>query len=369
MTNIISLCNFPKDCQSAAQKTFNRLTNKIKTLQNKLDKTQKQLDEALLFYYGQVHPVKRALSDTLTELVKIIYVNYKRTKLFSKKDRKILKQLLINKTGDIFALNPFGKMDPEIRSIIEELEGVNFNELLSDAVNDIKNGVSEMFQEFDLDVDLSKVDSTDDEDTIMRKVFEAIEEARSKHHDFAEERIIPPKSKQELQREIKEKELEALRKKGLGTIYKQLAKALHPDLELDPIQKLEKETIMKRLTSAYENEDLHTLLSIELEWMSRFEKSGKQKRIQSDEQLRIYSSILTDQAAQLQDRIDEAHLHPKYMPISDHFTRGVSHGMLSLEMMLNSINRELEVHRSFIQASHDEDLVENIRLIIQICRS
>ncbi len=369
MTNIISLFKSPKASQSIAQKTFNRLTDKIKTLQKKLGKTQKQLDEALLFYYDQVQPIKTAYAYTLSEVVKIIYAYYKKPKLFSKNDRIILKELLINKTSEILELNPFDKVDSEIRTIIEELEGVNFNELLSDAVTEIKNGMSEMFQEFDLDVDLSKVESIDDEDTIMRKVFEAIEEAKSKQNEFEEEGFIQPKSKRELEKEMKEKELEALRKKGLGTIYKQLVKALHPDLEPDPIQKLEKEAIMKRLTSAYENKDLHTLLTIELEWMSQLEPGKNHKKIQSDEQLKIYSSYLKDQAAELQDRIDEVHLHHKYMPISEHFTYGFAHGMLSLELMLDGMNDSLEAYRSFLQASHDADVVKNIRHIIQICKA
>ncbi len=57
-----------------------------------------------------------------------------------------------------------------------------------------------------------------------------------------------------------------MKKRNLKSLYKQLAKVLHPDLETDPESKLQKEEWMKRLTSAHALGDLRELLSIEFEW-------------------------------------------------------------------------------------------------------
>ena len=57
---------------------------------------------------------------------------------------------------------------------------------------------------------------------------------------------------------------------------------------------------MKRLTSAYDNGDLHALLLLEMEWMNRTSGQGK---VQSDDQLKIYNSLLKDQIASLEENI------------------------------------------------------------------
>ena len=44
-----------------------------------------------------------------------------------------------------------------------------------------------------------------------------------------------------------------------------LAKMLHSDLETDETLKLEREELMKKVTAAYQDKDLNTLLKLEIE--------------------------------------------------------------------------------------------------------
>ena len=95
----------------------------------------------------------------------------------------------------------------------------------------MKNRMEELFKESGVNIDLSKINLGDDEQDIAAKVFAAMDEAMSGMEDAPPNK---PKSKREIQKEQeKAQELEALQKKELSSIYKQLAKEFHPDLEQD----------------------------------------------------------------------------------------------------------------------------------------
>jgi curved DNA-binding protein CbpA len=87
------------------------------------------------------------------------------------------------------------------------------------------------------------------------------------------------------------------RRRTIGAIYKQLAKVLHPDLEPDPEKRGEKLALMQQLTAAYRNEDLPSLLRLELEWLHREE--GDLDRL-TEEELKIYNAVLREQAGERQ---------------------------------------------------------------------
>ena len=72
-------------------------------------------------------------------------------------------------------------------------------------------------------------------------------------------------------------ELDELKQTGLSEIYKRLVKILHPDREMDEEKKLLKEAWMKRLTVAYEENDLTTMLQIEAEWGSKQQETNEDK--------------------------------------------------------------------------------------------
>ena len=60
-----------------------------------------------------------------------------------------------------------------------------------------------------------------------------------------------------MEKEERTRQAEQLRNKSITSIYKQLAKVLHPDLEPDAERKQAKGTLMQELTAAYRNNDLH----------------------------------------------------------------------------------------------------------------
>ena len=108
------------------------------------------------------------------------------------------------------------------------------------------------------------------------------------------------------------RQAEEVRKKSIASIYKQLAKALHPDLEQDETVRHRKVALMQELTTAYHANDLHTLLRLELQWIEREE--GNLERL-TEEKLAIYNQVLKEQIFELKQQIAELPMHPRYQPI------------------------------------------------------
>ena len=71
---------------------------------------------------------------------------------------------------------------------------------------------------------------------------------------------------------------------------------------------------MQELTVAYRNNDMHTLLRLELEWIAREE--GNLERL-TDDKLAIYNQTFKEQVADLQREFYELPCHPRYQPIAE----------------------------------------------------
>lgn len=153
-------------------------------------------------------------------------------------------------------------------------------------------------------------------------------------------------------------------RKGVGAIYKQLAKAIHPDLEQDLALKIEKEELMKKLTTAHEQNDLHTLLSLELEWMNRSENAYDRVKLQTEDQLKIYNSILKKQIEDLEERIEDVFVHPKYISIFSFFREGIQEGNYHPQMMQKVFIEGARHFETVIKDLQSPDATHHIRELI-----
>lgn len=354
MSALVQLETETKSTLSTPQKTFNRLQKKITLLQHELQRVRQELDACMLFCTYHIQPLEQTVVEALQAFVKIMYGHYKNLRGLSKKERRLIKTILLDQIDHIFSFVSPHQADPEICAIVKEFEGFDCNEHATSAFNDMKEEMQEMLQNEGIDVDFSQIEATDDDEDTMRKLLEAVNIARAA---FEKESPIKQKTKKQLEKELKAQELETLQKKGLGTIYKQLAKAFHPDLELDPEQKVEKEKLMKSLTVAYDHGDLHTLLSLEMRWMNRSDEHG-------DAQLKIYNSILKDQVETLQESIDRACLDPQYFSIQQYRMDGVSDKMRFLQEVHCRLNKKARHFCKVVQDLRSGESTNVVRAIL-----
>ncbi len=316
-----------------AQKTFIRLKRKIDTLKEELEATNIYLNDVLLHYHTTILPAKKDSRKALESSVKMLYEHYKNPQNRSKKKQNLLKEIIVHKISQFFESSLLSEFDPEVINIYKELENVSHDELASEISNEMREELEQRFKKDGIDIDLSQVNFAGSEEEIKSKIFEALHEA--KENERQEQEYSPrQKSKQTLAKEKKAQELENIQKKSLSTIYKQLAKTLHPDLEQDQEIKLQKEVLMKKLTAAYEDNDLHTILSLEIEWLNQNEDAVKQS---SSDHIKMYNTLLKDQVAALQEDIENIIMSPKYAAIQPFFESNVFPPEVMMELTLEQI--------------------------------
>ncbi|AYA36083.1 hypothetical protein D3Y59_02815 [Hymenobacter oligotrophus] len=110
------------------------------------------------------------------------------------------------------------------------------------------------------------------------------------------------KSKQEREQEAAARALAADQKRlqaGTKAVYRQLARANHPDLERDPELARQKTERMQRITRAYEADDLYALLQLLAE-----HRQGDSDA-ESDELLMRYTRALQQQQTELKLRLQQ----------------------------------------------------------------
>jgi hypothetical protein len=352
-----------KDVLSKVQQKFNKLTRKIETLQKEIQQKQESLDDALVYYGKTIHPLEMQLMELRKKTVKKIFEHYKDKKTFNKKDREVLKRVISAQLEDIFYFS-HGEPDDEIKKIFKETQGISYEASLKNEMDEMKDTMQSMFEEMGIDVNIDDAENTDE--YWARKMKEIQEEMASKIEDDTEQNNNRKKTPKQLQKEIKRKEMEALRERNIKTIYKQLAKTLHPDLEPDETLRKEKEIVMQQLTAAYENEDLHTLLKLELQWI--YKESNHLNELSNDK-LTLYNDVLKEQVEELEFQLDMLPKHPQYMPMqriagSENFA-GIKIDLLREQKKLMQVIDDIKVSYENLMGGY---AVNEIREVIEACR-
>ncbi len=332
------------------QVEFNKLRKKIEALQKELKNFTTHLDACLRFYHAHVCPKEKALAKVLTDSVKLLYDFAKTMPRLSSKERSTLHEWILHEINQVFNLIGISDVDPQLHPIFEELNGSSAHDIANEEFFKFKDEMMEIFQKEGIDLDLSALKGTDNQQEVAFKFFEALEEAKDKMGP--EEKIRP----QLTQRELKQQEQKEIQKKSIGAIYKHLVKAVHPDLEQDPSLKASKEEMMKKVTVAYENDDLYTLLQIEMEWMNR-----SANRSTSPEQFKIYNAVLKDQVDELRNEINVVRLDPKYFPLQ-RFVKDSRCDMSALQdacQELEGIKNQIRVDIQKLKGPHAKAILRN----------
>lgn len=145
---------------------------------------------------------------------------------------------------------------------------------------EMKKAEREIKKQFGFDVDMEEMASADfnDPETAERlkekykDLFEKQQANFNEQHQeesdfesrFGNHRFERKKTAKQLEKEKKEKEVEALLNKDINKLFKELAKAIHPDREQDPALRDKKENLMKQLSNARDNMNIGEILYIKM---------------------------------------------------------------------------------------------------------
>lgn len=301
---------------SPAQIEFNRVMKKLEDERAKHERKQKQLDELMAVVIRDIMPLLEDLNRANRDFVFHVANSMYGIKL-SKKRINYLKDL-VEELGNQLLSDPCGISEEdvfELQKILEQLHPPEDQAVLdaeaAEGFDFMRSMLENVAKNAGLDLDLSDLDPNMNPADFERQMEERFRAAAEANHVRRQNR---PRKQTKAQKEkaARQAEIEEAKKRDIKSLYKQLAKALHPDLETDVTLKLHKEVWMKRLTSAYAEGNLHELLAIEMEWLG--EEAGNLASA-GDEKLKVYCAVLKEQIADLKLRTNCLLREPQYGPL------------------------------------------------------
>ncbi len=300
---------------SKEEAAFNDLLLKIGTANDSFENTKSMLESKRKLADSQLRPI---VDNQIAISLKLFYIYWEayNDKKGNKRD-VYFAHFLIKEYGEIKKLgeNLSEKEHSYLNSIYDELLLEHYGEK-SDNKEDEESDQEEFeeclsdlkrqYLKIGLDVDISNLSFYMSEEELKAQLNDRLNQAKQKAHFDG---TGPKKSKKELKKEAAQKEIEAAKKKSVSTIFKCLAKLVHPDLELDETERIKKEEFMKKVNQAYNEKDLFTLLALEQELMA---DSSERLNELSDAQLKIYIKVFKEQLDEIKTKEAKLFYQPEY---------------------------------------------------------
>lgn len=292
---------------SKEERAFNRALARVRALGRALDDEKRRLDRLLVFHAAEIRPRTDRACGLRVGIVRAL-VPFLDDRRLTKGQHRVLRQILVEQLDDV--LMHAEKPDPNLQALFERLHGVSYAQAVHDDLEEARAGMAAIFDELGLDVDVPELhpDMTE-EDAAVAAAQLADELRRAEEKDAAEQTARHGKAARAA--EERARRSEQLRKDTLGAVYRRLVKELHPDLEPDPAERERKSRIMQNVTAAHTRGDLHALLQLEIEWLDPAVDAADLSR----DKLQAYTTLLKEQATELQAEIQSMRLHPRYAPL------------------------------------------------------
>jgi hypothetical protein len=150
-----------------------------------------------------------------------------------------------------------------------------------------------------------------------------------------------------------------LRAKNISTLYKRLARVFHPDLETDPARKAEKLVLMQRLTEAKERGDVHTLLSLEIEYIQGASEALAEL---DDKRLKLFCDELERQRHDLENDFHDVAHEPRFVVMQEYLqVMGDPEGMRTFR---HELRIEWESMRSTLRGLRSPDGAKVVKAVL-----
>ena len=305
---------------SPAQAEFNKLMKKLEKARQMHQKEQRRLDQLLGICTLRLLPLVEELHRLNFQMLHLGFAAMAETKLTARR-QKLFEDLLRHKALDL-SMDSCGLAEGDLTRLNELLailggaksEAVNKEEAAA-KFDQLRGMMENAAREMGVHLDLSDLDLHGDPSEFQRILKQRLEAATADGGrplgESARRARKPTKS--QLKKELQLQEAEEAKKRDLKSLYKQLAKVLHPDLETDPERKLQKEEWMKRLTTAHAASDLRELLAIEMEWLG---DESSNLAAATDEKLKVYCGVLKEQINEVKGRTMVLIHEPQYAAMS-----------------------------------------------------
>jgi hypothetical protein len=264
---------------SKLQKDFNYNVAQIAKLKKKIISSKEKLHGLNQIIAAEFAPIDRKILGKDLEILYKWDEHYGQT-FFKKREKEKIADIIINKAKELYEVNN----DQALKDLYDKYAGQGAYDKEDDLGKEMmKNMASSLFG---YRVNMENFDPNNDE-----KMNSFWEDLKIRNTEKAK-----PKTAKQLAKEEKEKQEEKNISKATRAIYMDLVKAFHPDREIDEGKKLEKTEVMKKITVAYENDDLYNLLSLKLVLL----ENQNDNFDLADNHLKYYLKLLREQVKELE---------------------------------------------------------------------
>ncbi len=291
---------------SPAQEKFNALARKIEELREAIEKRGSIYDSILSISAKQLGGLPPKLGTAFESIALSIDKAASGFKLGARQ-RALVGDLILLSLDQAFMRAPASAQGRELYDRWSETSYLQEIALQEDAEQEVAKEIYQRVFGKELDPEILKAGPE-----AIHAAFEAAAQAQAASQGSSQgpsHGQRKARGKKESATQARQKAAQELEKKTIRSLYLSLAKALHPDAEPDPGAKLEKESLMKEVISAYEGGDLHSLLKLEAQWLNR-ETSRLQEL--SEDKLALYLSALKAQVTQLKAEYQGLAYAPRY---------------------------------------------------------
>lgn len=311
---IISTKTTRKRDLTKEQKAFNRNVKQIEKLKKDIEVREEALDVLLKRYHKELLPIKLQKADLYIEFSSRLH-EFMGNFNYSNSQRDQISKLIVSMMDQAFVYKEPDQNTKHIHDFYS-MEG-SYDEQSIEQKNVLIYDFIEMIED-EFGISIEKDDFPDLENATPEEMMAFAQSIRDKFQSDESEknkqskRTERKKTKKELQKEQELKSSEDLKKKNIRSLYLSLAKALHPDTASDEEERLQKEELMKKVTQAYKNKEISTLLTLELNWLK---KQNSNTHLLEDNQLKLYNSALKEQIDKLKNEYHSITHHPRFTDI------------------------------------------------------
>ncbi|MGD0886936.1 MAG: J domain-containing protein [Thermodesulfovibrionales bacterium] len=294
---------------SKNQQTFNKLTRRIEQLQNTIKRETVKLESLLKFYLTEIPEKKKVLANNLLAVAKALghstkVINYR------KRQYEHLRDVILCLCNEAFS---YIEPDEETELFYDAWSESSYREELQSQGDLSKQTIAERVNHiFGVEIDPDEIDDTPEGFARFAKRLqdEFFDNGNAQEGHFSKRKATKKQRKREKLRKLEAE----LTLKSIRSIYLSLAKVLHPDTIVDPAEKSRKEELMKKVTAAYADKDLPTLLKLEMEWVAS--ESAALDTL-PDDKLKLYIASFREQLAVLEQEHAALYYHPRFMSLSE----------------------------------------------------
>jgi hypothetical protein len=275
---------------SAAQRTFNRLTERIRRGRETLAMWDAFMPRFQQRVAAELSPIEDQLSDAQRRIVLLLdqlLAASKETVRLTRKHRRKARLLLLDLADDLLQTGP----DPEIEALYDRYSDQPHAEQRQEDLAMAEALVEEMFGP-----EATEGHEAESVEELLRHASERFVEHERRARAASESRGRHRAA------ERKAQEARDAATLSVREIYRKLASALHPDRETDSAERSRKTALMQRANQAYARNDLLELLALQIE-IEQIDASALANM--PEQRLAHYNQVLQEQTALLDVQIEQ----------------------------------------------------------------